>query len=50
MAHVAIDLDFRDLAKLAKLAPGTVSRFEVEEELKETVDALQAALRQRALS
>ena len=44
MARVALDLGVRDLAKLAKLAPGTVSRFEVEEELKETVDALQAAL------
>ena len=41
MARVALDLDVRDLAKLD---PGTVSRFEVEEELKETVDALQAAL------
>jgi transcriptional regulator with XRE-family HTH domain len=45
MARVALDLGVRDLAKLAKVAPGTVSRFEAGEELKErTVDALQAAL------
>ncbi|CAN7201464.1 helix-turn-helix transcriptional regulator [Rhizobium sp. LjRoot30] len=45
MARVALDLGVRDLAALAKVAPGTVSRFEAGEELKErTVDALQAAL------
>lgn len=45
MARVALDLGVRDLAKLAKVAPGTVSRFEVGEELKErTVDALRSAL------
>lgn len=45
MARVALDLGVRDLAKLAKVAPGTVSRFEAGEELKErTVDALRSAL------
>ena len=45
MARVALNLGVRDLAKLAKVAPGTVSRFEAGVELKErTVDALQAAL------
>jgi transcriptional regulator with XRE-family HTH domain len=45
MARVALDLGVRDLAALAKVAPGTVSRFEAGEELKErTIDALQAAL------
>jgi transcriptional regulator with XRE-family HTH domain len=45
MARVALDLGVRDLAALAKVAPGTVSRFEAGDELKErTVDALRAAL------
>lgn len=45
MARVALDLGVRDLAALAKVAPGTISRFEAGEELKErTVDAIRAAL------
>ena len=45
MARVALDLGVRDLAALAKVAPGTVSRFEAGEELKErTIEALQSAL------
>lgn len=45
MARIALGLGVRELATLAKVAPGTVSRFESGEELKErTVDALQAAL------
>jgi transcriptional regulator with XRE-family HTH domain len=45
MARVAVGLGVRELAELAKVAPGTVSRFEAGEELKErTVEALQAAL------
>lgn len=45
MARIALGLGVRELATLAKVAPGTVSRFEAGEELKErTVDALQAAL------
>lgn len=45
MARVALNLGVRDLAALAKVAPGTISRFEAGEELKErTVDAIRAAL------
>ena len=45
MARAALGLGVRELAELAKVAPGTVSRFEAGEELKErTVEALQAAL------
>jgi transcriptional regulator with XRE-family HTH domain len=45
MARVALGWGIRDLARRAKVAPGTVSRFEAGEELKErTIDALQAAL------
>jgi transcriptional regulator with XRE-family HTH domain len=44
MARVALGLGVRELAKLAKVAPATVSRFEAGEELKpRTIDALQAA-------
>ena len=45
MARVALGLGIRDLAKLAKVAQGTVSRLEAGEELKErTVDAIRSAL------
>jgi len=45
MARVALDLGVRDLAKLAKVAPATVSRFEAGEELKpRTIEAIQRAL------
>jgi transcriptional regulator with XRE-family HTH domain len=45
MARIALGLGVRELAVLAKVAPGTVSRFEAGEELKErTVDALKTAL------
>ncbi|MGQ4813930.1 helix-turn-helix domain-containing protein [Agrobacterium vitis] len=45
MARAALGLGVRELAQLAKVAPGTVSRFEAGEELKDrTVDALKAAL------
>jgi transcriptional regulator with XRE-family HTH domain len=45
MARVALDLGVRDLAKLAKVAPATVSRFEAGEELKpRTIEAMQRAL------
>jgi len=47
MARVALNLGVRDLAELAKVAPGTVSRLEAGEELKErTVEAIRAALEQ----
>jgi len=45
MARVALNLGIRELAKLAKVAPATVSRLEAGEELKpRTVDAIRAAL------
>lgn len=45
MARVALNLGVRDLAALAKVAPGTISRFEGGEELKErTVDDIRSAL------
>lgn len=45
MARVALDLGVRQLAELAKVAPGTISRLESGEELKErTIDAIRAAL------
>lgn len=45
MARVALNLGVRDLAALAKVAPGTVSRFEAGEELKpRTVEDMKAAL------
>jgi len=45
MARVALGLGVRELAAAAKVAPGTVTRFEGSEVLKErTVDAIRAAL------
>ncbi|ACE92027.1 hypothetical protein RHECIAT_CH0003079 [Rhizobium etli CIAT 652] len=45
MARMALNIGVRDLAAMAKVAPGTVSRFEAGEDLKErTVEALQHAL------
>jgi transcriptional regulator with XRE-family HTH domain len=45
MARVALALGIRDLAKLAKVAPATISRFEAGEELKvRTIEAIQSAL------
>jgi hypothetical protein len=45
MARVALGLGTRELAALAKVAPGTVARFEGGEVLKErTIDAMRAAL------
>lgn len=45
MARVALNLGIRDLAKLAQVAPATVSRFEAGEELKpRTIDAIRVAL------
>lgn len=47
MARVALNLGVRELAALAKVAPGTVSRFEGGEDLKErTVEDMRAALEQ----
>ncbi len=45
MARVALNLGIRDLAKLAQVAPATVSRLEAGEELKpRTVEAIRTAL------
>lgn len=45
MARVALGIGIRDLASIAKVAPGTISRFEAGEELKErTVAAIRSAL------
>lgn len=45
MARMALNLGVRDLAALAKVAPGTVSRFEAGEELKtRTIEDMEAAL------
>ena len=45
MARVALDISVRDLAKLAKVSPNTISRFERREELRAaTVDAIRASL------
>ena len=45
MARAALQLGVRDLARLAKVSPATVVRFEASGELKErTVDAIRAAL------
>jgi hypothetical protein len=45
MARAALQLGVRDLARLAKVSPATVVRFEASGELKErTVDAVRAAL------
>jgi len=45
MARVALNLGIRDLAKLAQVAPATISRLEAGEELKpRTVDAIRVAL------
>ena len=44
MARAALKLGIRDVAKLAKVAPSTVSRFEAGEKLNpRTVEAIQRA-------
>ena len=44
MARAALRIGIRDVAKMAKVAPGTVSRLEAGEELKpRTVEAIQHA-------
>jgi transcriptional regulator with XRE-family HTH domain len=45
MARAALQLGIRDVAKLAKVAPSTISRLEAGEALQpRTVDAVQHAL------
>lgn len=44
MARAALQMGIRDIAKLAKVAPSTVSRLEAGEALQpRTVEAIQAA-------
>ena len=44
MARAALQIGIRDIAGMAKVAPGTVSRLEAGEELKpRTLDAIQQA-------
>jgi DNA-binding LacI/PurR family transcriptional regulator len=44
MARAALQIGIRDIAKMAQVAPGTVSRLEAGEELKpRTVEAIRHA-------
>jgi len=44
MARAALQIGIRDIAEMAKVAPGTVSRLEAGEELKpRTLEAIQQA-------
>jgi DNA-binding LacI/PurR family transcriptional regulator len=44
MARAALQIGIRDIAKMAKVAPGTISRLEAGEELKpRTVEAIRHA-------
>jgi DNA-binding LacI/PurR family transcriptional regulator len=44
MARAALQIGIRDIAKTAKVAPGTISRLEAGEELKpRTVEAIRHA-------
>ena len=44
MARAALQIGIRDLARMAQVAPGTVSRLEAGEELKpRTIEAIRQA-------
>jgi transcriptional regulator with XRE-family HTH domain len=44
MARAALQIGIRDIAKMAKVAPGTISRLEAGEELKpRTIEAIRHA-------
>lgn len=44
MARAALQIGIRDIAKMAKVAPGTISRLEAGEELKQrSVEAIRDA-------
>jgi transcriptional regulator with XRE-family HTH domain len=44
MARAALQIGIRDIAEMAKVAPGTISRLEAGEELKpRTVEAIRHA-------
>src|SRR4051794_33742488 len=48
MARAALQIGIRDIAKMAKVAPGTISRLEAGEELKpRTVEAIRHAFETR---
>jgi transcriptional regulator with XRE-family HTH domain len=50
MARAALNMGVRELAKLAKVATGTVTRLEAGEELKpRTVEAIQHALERKGI-
>jgi transcriptional regulator with XRE-family HTH domain len=50
MARAALNMGVRDLAKLAKVATGTITRLEAGEELKpRTVEAIRAALEKKGI-
>jgi transcriptional regulator with XRE-family HTH domain len=50
MARAALNMGVRDLAKLAKVATGTITRLEAGEELKpRTVEAIQHALERKGI-
>jgi transcriptional regulator with XRE-family HTH domain len=50
MARAALNMGVRELAKLAKVATGTVTRLEAGEELKpRTVEAVQHALERKGI-
>lgn len=50
MARAALSMGVRELAKLAKVATGTITRLEAGEELKpRTVEAIQHALERKGI-
>jgi transcriptional regulator with XRE-family HTH domain len=50
MARAALNMGVRELAKLAKVATGTITRLEAGEELKpRTVEAIHAALEKKGI-
>lgn len=50
MARAALNMGVRELAKLAKVATGTITRLEAGEELKpRTVEAIRAALEKKGI-
>jgi len=50
MARAALNMGVRELAKLAKVATGTITRLEAGEELKpRTVEAVQHALERKGI-
>lgn len=50
MARAALGMGVRELAKLAKVATGTVTRLEAGEDLKpRTVEAIRAALEKKGI-